>query len=435
MRKPEHWRIGVLDPYGGSAALVEDGLSPLGAKVSRARDLAEVEALARAGPLDLLVIAMCLPAVTHPEALPLAVRAVGSPPVAVLSGCTATDLAARVLFPTAIALLPLPTSSGILRDELVEAMRTASRGRDPVEGIVGASPEMVKVLDRMAEVAATDSTVLLTGETGTGKELVARAIHDLSGRAGGPFVAIDCAGLPNGLLETELFGHARGSFTGAQRDRAGLFEAARGGTVFLDEVADAPEQVQVRLLRVLEEREVRRVGESRNRLLDVRVIAATQRDLGNEVRLARFRKDLYYRVRVFEISLPPLRDRQEDVSLLVAHLLARLEDARPITTAALRSLEHHSWPGNVRELRAVLEVASIRSAGAAAIGLGHLPDDISGEWIRALRARMEREAGEGGEVDALREVLEEVGGSRKEAAVMLGVSRTTLWRMMKRAGL
>lgn len=436
MREPEQWRVGIVDPYGGATAAVGEGLAPLGVEIRRVEAWAEAEALVRTESLDVLVVVMCLLEETHLDRLSLIGTGPRDPPVVTLSGCVGTDLAARVLFPTAIAFLTLPAAPGDLREQLVEAMRRTVPDREPaLRSIVGGSCEMTTVLDALAEVAPTDSTVLLRGETGTGKELVAQSIHELSNRADGPFIAIDCAGLPESLLESELFGHVRGSFTGAQRDRVGLFETARQGTVFLDEVADAPERVQVRLLRVLQERRVRRVGDSRTRSLDVRVIAATQRDLAEEVRRGRFREDLYYRLRVFEIHLPPLRERREDIPLLVAHFLARANGGRPVTPAAVHALEWHDWPGNVREVRSVLEAASIRASGTPAIGLAHLPVEIRDGWISELRSRLAAPGDEPVGADLLQEVLEEAGGVRKKAAALLGVSRTTLWRMMKEAGL
>lgn len=436
MSDPERWCVGIIDPHGGATALIGEGLSPLDTEIRSVEGWVDAEALVRSASLDVLVVVMCLPEETDLERLSRIGKELGGPPIVTLSGCVATDLAARVLFPAAKAFLPLPTPPEVLREQLVEVMRQAVPDGEPaLRNIVGRSSAMVRVVAAVSEVAPTEGTVLLTGETGTGKELVARSIHELSARADGPFVTIDCAGLPDGLLESELFGHVRGSFTGARRDRQGLFEAAREGTVFLDEVADAPERVQVRLLRVLEERSVRRVGDRRLRPLDVRVIAASQRDLTEEAQEGRFREDLYYRLRVFEIHLPPLRERREDISLLVTHWMKQVAPGRPITPAAVRALERHDWPGNVREVRAVLEAAAIRASGAPAIGLGHLHEEVRNGWLSELRSRLTASDFDRLDADLLNEVLDEVDGVRKRAAKLLGVSRTTLWRMMKRAGL
>lgn len=430
--KTGEWRVGVLDPRGGVAALLHESLDPAGVRLVRAAGWSEAISRFSDEPLDLLVLTPFLSPDTDPHRLAVHLEEAGSPPVAVLSGCTGTDVAARVLVPTAVAYIDLPASPEDLREKLEAVLEEAAgRPRSAVKGIAGTSSAMLTAVRRACEVAPTDSTVLLTGETGTGKELLAHAIHDLSKRADRPFTAIDCAALSESLLESELFGHARGSFTGAQQARKGLFEATEHGTVFLDEVADAPKAVQVRLLRVLQEREVRRVGENRTRSVDVRVIAATQRDLQEEVENGRFREDLYYRLRVWDIQLPALRERREDIPLLVEHWLRRVGDGRRATPAALEALRAHAWPGNVRELWAVLESASIRAPEGTSIGLGHLGDDIRSGWIDGFGTAAEDPS----DPDVLRAVLAEASGVRKEAAALLGVSRTTLWRMMKKAGL
>src|SRR5678815_3008249 len=228
-------------------------------------------------------------------------------------------------------------------------------------GLVGSSPAMVRTLDLARRVAQVDSTVLITGERGAGKERIARFIHDESARTAGPFLAINCAAVPETLLESELFGHARGSFTGASQDRPGLFEAANGGTLLLDEIGDIPPAMQVKLLRVLQEREVRRVGENRVRPINVRVLAATNRDLLADVHGARFRQDLYYRLRVIEVVVPPLRERREDILPLARQLLAGAarrfgKKAPALTPDAANLLLRYAWPGNVRELENALAV-------------------------------------------------------------------------------
>src|SRR6187401_1162892 len=242
--------------------------------------------------------------------------------------------------------------------------RRATRHLDPAlpAGLVGSSPAMQRTLDLARRVALVDSTVLITGESGAGKERIARFIHDESARTAGPFLAINCAAVPETLLESELFGHARGSFTGASQDRAGLFEAANGGTLLLDEIGDVPPAMQVKLLRVLQEREVRRVGENRTRAINVRVLAATNRDLLADVHAARFRQDLYYRLRVIEIRVPPLRERREDILPLARTFLRQAAErtrrkVTSFTPAAAQQLVRYAWPGNVREVENVLEHA------------------------------------------------------------------------------
>ena len=239
---------------------------------------------------------------------------------------------------------------------------------------------MQRALDLARRVAKVDSTILLTGESGSGKERVARLIHAESPRVGGPFVAINCGAVPEGLLESELFGHAKGSFTGASQDRPGLFEAAQGGTLFLDEIGEVPPSMQVKLLRALQEHEVRRVGENKSRRVDVRVLAATNRDLVAEVNAARFRQDLYYRLRVVEIRIPPLRDRREDILPLARAFLRDAADrtkrrVSALTPRAANQLLRYRWPGNVRELENAIEHAVIMAAGSR-IDVGDLPEEL-----------------------------------------------------------
>ena len=238
-----------------------------------------------------------------------------------------------------------------------------------------------EVFDAVRQVAPTRATVLILGETGTGKELLARAVHDLSPRAAGPFVPVNCSALARGVLESELFGHVRGAFTGAVQDRPGLFAAASGGTIFLDEIGDVSLALQKRLLRVLQEREVSPVGAVRSQPVDVRVVAATDRDLDREVQEGRFREDLFYRLNVFRIVAPPLRERAADVPLLVEAALSRVRDRSPgevplsFSPLAIRLLRAYRWPGNVRELMSVVESAAIRSRGPR-IEAQHLPASI-----------------------------------------------------------
>ena len=246
------------------------------------------------------------------------------------------------------------------RDYLREEVREARAHG----AIVGSSPALKKVLEQIELVAPTDASVIVLGESGTGKELVAQAIHERSARAAAPLVRVNCAAVPRELFESEFFGHARGAFTGALRDRVGRFELADGGTLFLDEVGEIPLELQGKLLRVLQEGTFERVGESRTRLVNVRVVAATNRDLKREVAAGRFREDLYYRLAVFPIELPPLRDRRGDVGTLAAHFLASAErklgkKGLRLSNRDVQALERHAWPGNVRELASVVERAAI----------------------------------------------------------------------------
>jgi len=313
---------------------------------------------------------------------------------------------------------------------------TARAALDP-SGMVVSSPAMERVLDLARRVAQVDSTVLLSGESGVGKERVARFIHAESARTAGPFVAINCGAVPEGLLESELFGHARGAFTGASQDRPGLFEAAQGGTLLLDEIGDVPPAMQVKLLRALQEREVRRVGENRSRPVDARVIAATHKDLQAEVHAARFRQDLYYRLRVVEIRVPPLRERREAILPLARTFLAAAAEkaGRKIagfTTAAASQLLRHAWPGNVRELENAIEHAVVL-ARAHRIDVEDLPAEIGLASPVTVAPGDVRPLDEI-ERDYILAVLRSTGGNRAQAAAKLGIGAATLYRKLRRYG-
>ncbi|PKK92197.1 MAG: hypothetical protein CVV64_01950 [Candidatus Wallbacteria bacterium HGW-Wallbacteria-1] len=262
-------------------------------------------------------------------------------------------------------------------DRLRQAVDSAADFSD----LIGRSEAMNRVFDMVKRVAMVDTTALITGESGTGKEMIARAIHSQSGRRKGPFIAINCGALPETLLESELFGHARGSFTGADRARDGIFASASGGTVFLDEIGEASSSVQVNLLRVLQESEIRRVGDSSSTKVDVRIIAATNRNLEEMVKSGGFREDLFYRLDVVRLHLPPLRERQEDIIALGEHFLGKYIattglESKPFTDEARRALMAYQWPGNIRELENVVKKAIIFSTGSA-IDLAALPQNVS----------------------------------------------------------
>lgn len=300
-------------------------------------------------------------------------------------------------------------------------------------GLVGRSPQMQMVYRQIADLATVESTVLIEGETGTGKELVARALHFASRRRHRPFVPINTGGLTDSLLGSQLFGHRRGAFTGAIEDHKGFFEAADGGTIFLDEIGDVPQTVQTALLRVLQEREVLRLGESRPRPIDVRIVVATQHDLAGAVDDGRFRADLLYRIRVARIRLPPLRERLADLPLLVASFLAdcRAASGKPvhdISHPAMRLLLDYSWPGNVRELKSAIESAVIRCHGSI-IEVEDLPPEMS----RSIGGSSVREERGSDQTDRLWAALDRAGGNRAATARILGISRATLYRRYGRA--
>ncbi len=300
-------------------------------------------------------------------------------------------------------------------------------------GIVACSSAMRLVLNVAERVAHVDSTVLIAGETGTGKEVVARLIHEKSPRASAPCIAINCAAVSQSLLESELFGHVRGAFTGAAHDRIGLFEAAHGGTLFLDEIGELPAPTQAALLRAIQEREVRRVGENAPRRIDVRVVAATNRDLAHDVEDGRFRKDLYYRLRVVELKLPPLRERQEDIIPLARLFLSRRavgpRRVLGFSPAAADQLVRYSWPGNVRELENAVERASVLAQGSL-VEPGDLPEEVRVAAPAPNLTAGVRKLDEI-EMDYILAVLERVNGNQTQAAKMLGIGTTTLYRRLR----
>jgi DNA-binding NtrC family response regulator len=311
------------------------------------------------------------------------------------------------------------------------------RGTGDMGSLVAESEATRRALELAQRVAQVDSTVLLTGESGVGKERMARFIHERSARAAGPFVALNCGAVPESLLESELFGHTRGSFTGATQDRVGLFEAANGGTLLLDEIGEVAPAMQVKLLRVLQEREIRRVGENRNRPVNVRLLAATNRDLPSEIRAARFREDLYYRLRVVEIRVPPLRERREDIMALARSFLdaTAQRTGRKVTgftPAAAQQLLQYPWPGNVRELGNAVERAVVLAARSR-VDVGDLPPEIGLAVPEPVAAGDVRTLDQV-ERDYITAVLRAVGGNRAQAAVKLGIGPATLYRKLKRFG-
>jgi two-component system nitrogen regulation response regulator NtrX len=333
-----------------------------------------------------------------------------------------------------------------LRQRRLEAENRDLRARvDRTQTMVGESAAMRQLRDQVATAAPTNGRVLIYGENGTGKELVARTIHALSRRRTGPFIEVNCAAIPEELIESELFGHVRGAFTGAVADRRGKFEIADGGTIFLDEIADMSLKTQAKVLRVLQEQTMDAVGGTNRIRVDARVLAATNKDLQGEIRAGRFREDLYFRLNVIPVFVPPLRERQEDIPLLADHFMAELarEYGRRVKTleqAAVRVLQHYSWPGNVRELRNVIERLMIMVPGE-----GISPADLSflesGGLVRppVAEAPVERqtlhEARDQFERDLILRTLTEQQGNMSRTAEVLGVERSNLYRKMKAFGI
>ena len=305
------------------------------------------------------------------------------------------------------------------------------------ENMVGEAVATQKLREMIGRVAPSEATVLIRGESGTGKEVTARAVHSASARSGGPFVAVNCAAIAESLLESELFGYRKGAFTGADADREGLFEAARGGTLFLDEIGEASLAVQAKLLRVLEERKINRVGDPRETDVDVRILTATNRPLEDSIADKSFREDLYYRLLVFPLDVPPLRERTDDIALLAVHFMKRLGRRQSkLPARTINRLRAYSWPGNVRELRNLIERAHIL-AGPGNIEDEHVMVNVGG-GLRAGAA--DDSAGTDLDLDnnarrLIRVALERAAGNKSQAAEMLGITRRTLYSRLKLLGM
>jgi len=329
----------------------------------------------------------------------------------------------------------------VLRDVTrVRDLEVRLERRSRLHSLVGRSHAMQEIYRLVEQVAPTESTVLIQGESGTGKELIADAIHRSSPRADGPFVKVNCSALSEGLLESELFGHVKGAFTGAHQDRKGRFEMADRGTLLLDEVGDLSPGTQVKLLRVLQEREIERVGDSTTRPVDVRILAATHQPLRRLVEEGRFRQDLFYRMNVIPVRVPPLRERREDVPLLTGHFLEELggtggRSVARVSPDAMRVLMDHRWPGNVRELRNAVEHALVKCRGPVLL-VEDLPRELIEESAGVTRMAHEREAAAvPDERERILAALAATSWNRSRAAEQLGINRSTLWRRMQRLGI
>ncbi|MFH1075624.1 MAG: sigma 54-interacting transcriptional regulator [Pseudomonadota bacterium] len=346
--------------------------------------------------------------------------------------------------------VPISISTAVLRDadgqviggaetfrdmSEVETLRRELEGKFRAGDLTSLSPLMQRVFDVLPAISGSPSTVLILGETGTGKELLARTIHSLSPRSRGEFIAVNCGALPDTLIESELFGYKSGAFTGANKDKLGRFALAKGGTIFLDEIGEISPALQIRLLRVLQERVYEPLGATRSEVADVRVIVATNKDLIDQIRHGLFREDLYYRLNVVRIELPPLRRRKEDIPLLVDQFIARFnwlqeKNVQGITSEALSLFMAYDWPGNIRELENAIERAFILCNNGQ-IDIGHLPDEL---MARGLDSNV-RSAHDILDVQAIRAALERNAFNRLAAARELGIHKTTLFRRMKKLGI
>ena len=437
-------RLLVVDDDAAFRFSTAELLRADGYEVDGARD--GREAVDRLGEraYDLLLVDLRMPGIDGlglVEALRLWGHGV---PILMISGFGTVESAVRALHLGADDFLLKPVEPDLLSArvaELLERRPQAHRAQGNPGGLVGRTSVMRALYERIARVAPTETTVLITGETGVGKELVARAVHALSPRHDAPFLAVNCAAFAEGILESELFGHVRGAFTGATRDRQGVFEAAGGGTLFLDEVGSTSMALQARLLRALQEREIMRVGGTTVMHVDARVVAATNADPRSLVDAGRLREDLYYRLAVFPLVVPPLRERAPDIPLLVEHRIARLREQLPgagqlaCSPLAMRQLRAYPWPGNVRQLFAALESAAI-SAGGGRIEAQYLPEEVRAGSEAGTRTPRYRAGGSADdERAAIEAALAHADGALSRAADLLGMGRTTLWRKMRSYGL
>jgi two-component system response regulator AtoC len=401
-------------------------------------------------PVDVVLCDLRMPGLDGFDLLPQIARRLPSVPIILMSAYGTEDLAIEAMKRGAYDYLakPFQPSEVLLtlrkareRERLRRANQLLQRDVNRAMGerpIVAASKSMIELLELLERTAAFKTTVLLTGESGTGKEVLARAIHAQSPRRNESFVAVNCGAIPEALLESELFGHAKGAFTGADRARRGLFIEADGGSLFLDEIGELPAPLQVKLLRVLQEEEVRPVGESKARSVDVRVIAATARDLEAEVKVGRFREDLYYRLNVVRLDVPPLRDRRQDIPLLVDHFLARFRETlgkpvRGISDEALERLTHYAWHGNIRELENVIERAMILADGDK-LTVRELPANVTSPEGAQASGRQHfslKRARRLVEAEMIARALRATGGNRTHAARLLEISHRALLYKLK----
>ena len=449
-------RILVVDDEPRMAELVALELADHGHEVETAADGARALDLLRTRTRDLVVTDLKMPGLDGLELLAEIKKLWPGTEVILMTAYASARTAVSAMKEGAWDYLIKPFEMDellIMVDRIVRERRLQDENRelraamgDAGGEIVGQSEALAGVLDLVARVASQEATVLITGESGTGKELIARAIHAASPRAREPFVVVNCAALPDTLLESELFGHEKGAFTGAERRRPGRFELADGGTLFLDEVSEITPSAQVKLLRVLQERTLERLGSTETFRIDVRVLAATNRDLAVLVETGNFREDLFYRLNVFPLHLPPLRERREDIPELARHFLARRVPPVAITEAALEILMSYDWPGNVRELENVLERAGILAGPGREIGAvdldwlmsppaadhGAIPGSARGGRIQIPEEGVDLEALE---KEHILEALRTAGGNKTEAARLLHMSRRRLYSRLDHHGI
>ncbi len=431
----------VVDDAPNTLEILQRNLQSVGYKVFTAQDVPGAIRTLEESPFDLVITDFKMPKLSGLDLVRHVRENFKDTEVMMITGYPSVGGAVGAVKAGAAEYLAKPFTD----EELLNAVRntlekvrirrtsqSVSTRQSSLSGIIGESPAMQKVFTAIAKAAPTIATVLISGESGTGKELVARAIHYNSPRASAPFVPVNCAAIPETLLESELFGYVKGAFTGANETRAGFFQTADGGTIFLDEISATTAAAQVKLLRVLQEREVCMVGSARPRKVDIRILAATNKELEGLVKKDLFREDLYFRLNVLTISLPPLRDRGDDVLLLIRHLAAKFtrELGRPephFSDEALHVLRNYHWPGNVRELENVVQRLIVMS-DSDLIEVSDLPSLMRFSALRGVG--MNRTLAEV-EIEHIRNVLASVDGNRTRAAQILGIDRKTLREKLK----
>ena len=443
-------RILLIDDDPGVRDSMERTLRGAGYGVQSAPTGEEGFEMAKGGAFDVILSDMRMPGISGLDILRQLREIRIDSAFIIMTGFGTVDTAVEAMKLGAVDFVQKP----FFRDELLLRVRSATERRqlarqvdllqrqvDPpasVGALIGSSQQMVRVKDLIARAGAAPGTVLITGETGTGKELVARAIHAVSSRAPKPFVALNCAALTESLLENELFGHARGAFTGAAAARPGLIEHAHGGTLFLDEIGTMPKTLQAKLLRSLESGEVRRIGENETRHVDVRFLAATNLDIQGAIDRGDFRSDLFYRLNVHRIHLPPLRERGDDVRLLIQYFIARFGGATVTgsTPAAASALVAYQYPGNVRQLQHVVQRA-VAVARGELIDVDDLPEEVVATrgTVTAAQEGSVAAARERAEREMIIAALARNNGEVSSAAREMQVSRTTMWRLMKKHGI
>jgi DNA-binding NtrC family response regulator len=456
-------KILIADPDQALLDALRDQLASRDHAVSCAPDAARLQELLGQDDPDLLIADLDLPGVQGLQVLEQVHKSHPNLCVVLTTAFGSVEDAVHAIRAGAADFLPKPFSNEQVQvavDRALERallvrenqdLRTALDDRVRIDNLIGSDPRMQGIFKTARAIADTRTTVLITGESGTGKTVLARALHSMSSRRNGPFIEVNCGALPESLLESELFGHVRGAFTGASKDKPGKFEAAHGGTIFLDEIGTSSPAFQVKLLRVLQDRVVERVGDNQTVTVDVRIVLATNIDLEQAVREGKFREDLYYRVNVVTIEMPPLRSRPADIPDLARHFLQRFnrdhgKSIAGFTAAALHALQAAPWPGNVRQLENIVERAVVFCAGRT-IGIDDLPPTIQRPDPSLIQLPVDTMGSDGtaipmqlkdalgaAEKRILEQALQHCGGNRERAARTLGINRSTLFAKLRRYG-